>query len=251
MSVAIQGQKLIITIVRKDKAKKVVQASRNAGAQGGTTLLGEGLRLNEKMRVLGIPVERERAVILTLVSDEIFHDVRRAIIDSVQLNKPRQGIGFVIDTKKIAGINHLLGWNGEEGEPDKEGVAIMMEGQDVLYDLIITIVNRGDSEKVVDATRKAGAEGGTILHGRGTGVHEKAKLFNIMIEPEKEMILTLIDREKTSDVLKTINEEAELKKPGKGVAFVLEVDSTVGISREMNEKVREEIKKKKKRRKEE
>ncbi|HLS08891.1 P-II family nitrogen regulator [Lentibacillus sp.] len=244
MSVKIQGQKLIITIVKKDKAKKVVQASRNAGAQGGTTLLGEGFRLNEKMRILGIPVERERAIILTLVSDEIFDEVRRAIIDSVNLNKPRQGIGFVIDTKKIAGINHLLGWHGEEGDAtDEEGVDIMAEEQNVLYDLIITIVNRGDSEKVVDATRKAGAEGGTILHGRGTGVREKAQLFNIMIEPEKEVILTLIQRHKTQEVLKTINEDAELKKPGKGIAFVLEVESTVGISHELNERVREEFKK--------
>lgn len=251
MSVTIQGQKLLITIVKKDKAKKVVQASRNAGAQGGTTLLGDGFRLNEKKRVLGIPVERERAIILTLVSDEIFPDVRQAIVDSVQLNRPRHGIGFVIDTKKIAGITHLLGWNGEEGDAqDEEGVDIMTENQDVLYDLIITIVNRGDSEKVVNATRKAGAEGGTILHGRGTGVHEKAKLFNIMIEPEKEMILTLIDRENTSEVLKTINEDAELKKPGKGIAFVLEVESTVGISHELNERVREEIKKQKKKKKE-
>ncbi|ALX49665.1 P-II family nitrogen regulator [Lentibacillus amyloliquefaciens] len=251
MSVTIQGQKLIITIVKKDKAKKVVQASRNAGAQGGTTLLGEGIRLNEKMRILGMPVERERAVILTLVSDEIFNDVRQAIVNSVQLNKPRHGIGFVIDTKKIAGINHLLGWHGEEGDAeDEEGADIMWQDQDVLYDLIITIVNRGDSEKVVDATRKAGAEGGTILHGRGTGVHEKAKLFNIMIEPEKEVVLTLIHKEKTKEVLKTINEDAELKKPGKGIAFVLDVESTVGISRELNEKVREEFKKQKKKKRE-
>ncbi|TMN22156.1 P-II family nitrogen regulator [Lentibacillus cibarius] len=249
MSVTIQGQKLLITIVHKDKAKKVVQASRNAGAQGGTTILGEGFRLNEKKRVLGIPVERERAVILTLVSDEIFGDVRNAIIDSVRLDKPRHGIGFVIDTKQIAGINHLLGWNGEGAETVKEGAADTMSEQNVLYDLIITIVNRGDSERVVDATRKAGAEGGTILHGRGTGVHEKAKLFNIMIEPEKEMVLTLIDRSKTKEVLQTINEDAELKKPGKGIAFVLEVDSTVGISHQMNEWVKEEYKKQKRKKK--
>ncbi|RYG72530.1 P-II family nitrogen regulator [Lentibacillus lipolyticus] len=249
MPVALQGQKLIITIVKKDKAKKVVQASRNAGAQGGTTLLGDGFRLNEKKRILGIPVERERAVILTLVSDEIFEDVKESIIASVQLNKPRHGIGFVIDTKHIAGINHLLGWNGEGAETVKEGAAVTMNEQKGVYDLIITIVNRGDSEQVIDATRKAGAEGGTILHGRGTGVHEKAKLFNIMIEPEKEMVLTLIEKDKTKEVLKTINEDAELKKPGKGIAFVLDVDSTVGISHEMNEKVREEYKKQKKKKK--
>ena len=46
-----------------------------------------------------------------------------------------------------------------------------MEG--IAYDLIVTIVNKGRAEKVMEAAKKAGAEGGTILHGRGSGVHEK------------------------------------------------------------------------------
>ena len=47
---------------------------------------------------------------------------------------------------------------------------------------------------MVDASKKAGAGGGTIISGRGTGIHEHAKLFNIPIEPEKNIVLTLIDR---------------------------------------------------------
>lgn len=71
-----------------------------------------------------------------------------------------------------------------------------MAQPDIEYDLIVTIVNKGFAQEVVEASKKAGAEGGTILQGRGTGIHEKAKLFNIVIEPEKEVILTLIDRKK-------------------------------------------------------
>ncbi|MFE8696194.1 P-II family nitrogen regulator [Cytobacillus sp. FJAT-53684] len=99
----------------------------------------------------------------------------------------------------------------------------------ILYDVIVTIVNKGHSERVVDVSKKAGAEGGTILNGRGTGIHEQAKLFSITIEPEKEIILTLIDRKKTDKVLQAIMVEAELEKPGKGIAFVLEVERTIGI----------------------
>lgn len=237
-----RGQKLIVTIVKKEKAKKVIQASKNAGARGGTTLLGNGIRLNEKKRILGIPVERERAIILTHVPDDIFHDVIHSIDDSVKLSQPRQGIGFVVDTKKITGISHLLGLDDESDESDKEGVNIKMEEQKILYDLIITIVNKGNSEEVIDATRKAGAEGGTIVNGRGTGIHEKAKLFNILIEPEKEMVLTLITRDKTQEVLKTIEEDAGLNKAGKGIAFVIEVDKTVGINHLLNKRVNEELK---------
>ena len=61
--------------------------------------------------------------------------------------------------------------------------------QERAYDLIVTIVNKGDSERVVEASRKSGAEGGTILSGRGTGIHERAKLFGLTIEPEKDCLL--------------------------------------------------------------
>ena len=111
----------------------------------------------------------------------------------------------------------------------------------VLYNLIVTIVNKGYSEKVVEASKMAGAEGGTIVYGRGTGIHEQAKLFNIAIEPEKELILTLIDRDKTDDVLASINEHAQLNKPGKGIAFVLEVERTIGINHILNRMVNEKL----------
>ncbi|GAE33306.1 P-II family nitrogen regulator [Halalkalibacter akibai] len=110
----------------------------------------------------------------------------------------------------------------------------------IKYNLIVTVVNKGYSEKVVEATKKAGAEGGTIIYGRGTGIHEQAKLFSIAIEPEKELVLTLIDREKTDAVLETILIEAELNKPGKGIAFVLEVERTIGINHILNSLVNKE-----------
>lgn len=111
----------------------------------------------------------------------------------------------------------------------------------ILYDLIVSVVNKGYSEQVVEASKKAGAEGGTIIYGRGTGIHEQAKLFNIAIEPEKELVLTLIDREKTDAVLEAIMVHAELNKPGKGIAFVLEVERTIGINHVLNRMVNEQI----------
>ncbi len=106
----------------------------------------------------------------------------------------------------------------------------MPEGEGVLYDLIVTIVSKGDAGKVVDASKKAGAEGGTILPGRGTGIHEYAKLFGIAIEPEKEIVLTLIAKSKTDQVLNAIVSEVGLHKPGKGIAFVIGLDKVAGIN---------------------
>ena len=100
----------------------------------------------------------------------------------------------------------------------------------IQYDLIVTIVNKGYSMDVIVASKEAGAEGGTILHGRGSGVHDTAKLFGIRIEPEKEVVLTLINNTKTQQVVDSISEKVNINKPGKGIIFVLDIKQVAGIN---------------------
>ena len=96
--------------------------------------------------------------------------------------------------------------------------------------LVITIVQRGWGEKVVESACKAGAEGATVAFGRGMGVHEHQKILGIAIEPEKELVLTVVPREKADKVIDTISAEAELDKPGRGLAFILPIEKVVGIA---------------------
>jgi nitrogen regulatory protein PII len=102
--------------------------------------------------------------------------------------------------------------------------------EDLTFQLIITIVNRGSCGTVVDASKEAGAEGGTIISGRGSGVHEKAKLFSFTIEPEKDIVLTLVPSDRTEKVLDAIVRATELNEPGNGIAFVLDVEEVTGIN---------------------
>lgn len=104
-----------------------------------------------------------------------------------------------------------------------------MNTNEIGYDLIITIVNKGRSSDVIDASKEAGAEGGTILHGRGSGVHDTAKLFGIRIEPEKEVILTIVENTKTDIIVESITSKINLNKPSKGVLFVLDVKRVAGM----------------------
>ncbi len=97
------------------------------------------------------------------------------------------------------------------------------------YDLILAIVNRGFSDLVMDAARAAGAKGGTILHARGTGVHEAAQFFGISIQPEKEIVMILIGRAERDSVMRQICEHAGLNTEGRGMVFSLPVDEVAGI----------------------
>lgn len=103
----------------------------------------------------------------------------------------------------------------------------MKVGKD--HKLIVTIVKKGWAEKIISAAKCAGARGGTIVQGRGVGVHEQKKLLGIPIEPEKEIILTLVHKDKVTAVLKEIVEAGQLEKPGTGIGFVLDVEKVVGI----------------------
>ncbi|MGM0365075.1 MAG: P-II family nitrogen regulator [Actinomycetota bacterium] len=97
------------------------------------------------------------------------------------------------------------------------------------HDLIVTIVKRGFSETILAASKEAGAEGGTVIPARGSGIHEKSKLMGIPIEPEKEILLTVVNCEITKKVLDAILEAGNLNKPGEGIVFVLDIKYVAGI----------------------
>lgn len=97
------------------------------------------------------------------------------------------------------------------------------------FDLIITIVNRGFDDVVINAARRAGATGGTVLHARGAGVHEAEKFFGISIQPEKDVIIILAERQHKKQIMHAIRDEAGLNKEGRGLSFSLPVDDVCGI----------------------
>ena len=97
------------------------------------------------------------------------------------------------------------------------------------HDLIVTIVKKGGCEKIVKASREAGAEGATIIPARGTGIHEQKKLLGIPIEPEKDIVLTIIKAEKTESVLNAIIKAGKLNQEATGIAFVLDLKKVVGV----------------------
>ena len=96
--------------------------------------------------------------------------------------------------------------------------------------LIVTIVRKGWGSTVLEASVAAGARGGTVLGGRGAGINEKEKIFGVSIEPEKEIVLTLVQSTRADAILDAIMQAAELNEVGRGIAFVLPVDKVVGVA---------------------
>ena len=96
------------------------------------------------------------------------------------------------------------------------------------HEMIICIVNTGFSVEVMDAARSAGARGGTGINARGTAGKEAEKLFNISIQPEKELVVILVERSIRDAVLHALYKGIGLGTAAQGIAFALPVDAVAG-----------------------
>ena len=100
-----------------------------------------------------------------------------------------------------------------------------MEG----YKLVAAILPKGTTGKAMDAAKEAGAEGGTILLARGTGVHEANRFLGISVRSERELLLIVVESERVREVLDAVVRAGRLDEPARGIAFVLSVDEVTGI----------------------
>ncbi len=100
--------------------------------------------------------------------------------------------------------------------------------------VIVTVVRKGWGSTVLEASVKAGARGGTVLIGRGAGRNEQEKIFGVSIEPEKEILITVVGTDRVDAILEAIVKAADLNEVGRGIAFVLPVERVAGVAHFMS-----------------
>ena len=209
---------LLCVIVNFGVGSKVVKIAKKSGITGGTIFLGRGTVNSRILKWLDLDDMRKEIVLMVGEKAEIY-SAFKTIASELALHKPHHGIAFTIPVKDLIGSCRY--------KKVKEGRG----GEDPMYDAIITIVDRGKGEDVVEAATKAGSKGATIMHGRGSGIHETSKLFAMEIEPEKEIVLILSEEKLTEAITDSIREELKIEEPGRGIMFVVKVSKTYGLIR--------------------
>ena len=91
------------------------------------------------------------------------------------------------------------------------------------------IANQGYSELVMDAARKAGAGGGTVIHAKGTGLEREEQFLGVSIASEKEMLFIVVKTELKNDVMRSVMRDAGLESKAKSILFSLPVTDTAGL----------------------
>ena len=209
---------LICVIVNYGMGSKMLKSAKFHGIHGGTISLAKGTVNSRILDYIGLSDVRKE--ILYMVADrKTAYQALEKLNEEYKLSKPNHGIAFTTSISAAVGMScyQCDQVDHERGE------------EETMYKVITVIVDKGKAEDVVDAATKAGSKGGTIMNGRGSGIHETSKLFSMDIEPEREIVIILSETGMTEAIVASIRKDLNMDEPGNGIIYIQDVNKTYGI----------------------
>ena len=97
------------------------------------------------------------------------------------------------------------------------------------FKVILALVNDDFQDEVIEAAKKAGATGVTILNARGEGVRDQKSFFGLAMETQKDMLLFLVEDFNSDQIMDAIYKSGKLGEHGNGIAFCWSVDRAIGM----------------------
>lgn len=211
---------LNILILNNGMGSKAISLAKECGISGGTVIIGIGTVRNSLLSFFELN-KSTKEIVLVLAERELGCTFLETANQKFKFEKENHGIAFSLEVSNIMGFDKY--------KTDKLNCCESKGEAMTNYDSIFVIVDKGKGEDVVDAATDAGAQGATIINARGSGIHETSRIFAIEIEPEKEIVLILVEDKITEEVCKKINDTIKLNEPGNGILFVQNVSKAYGV----------------------
>jgi len=209
---------LVIAIVNPGHASRVIRIGKSAGIKGGTIILGHGTNRRPLLQFLELADYRRELVLMVAENPHIVGKTLNKLNEELKLERSNHGIAFSLQVSHFLGTGHYQYCDKNESEEHT------MTNQ-----AIFIIVDKGKAAEAMKIATEAGAQGGTIINARGSGIHETMTLFQMSIEPEKEILLIVSDIDKTESIVESVKTALEIEKPGNGIIFVQDVKQAVGL----------------------
>ena len=184
-------------------------------------LYGRGTAVQSMLDILGIE-STEKRVFITVANREKTKRLIKEQRNRMFIGVPGHGITVAVPIKSVGGgktLEFLSGGNAEKYTPQMS----------YNYELIVAIANEGRTDLVMNAARAAGAAGGTVLHGKGTGGKEEKAFYNVSIADEKEVILIVSRAAQKSDIMRAIIENAGPSTEAGAIVFSLPASEVAGF----------------------
>ena len=107
------------------------------------------------------------------------------------------------------------------------------------FKLIVAFVEDTKTDAIMHAAREAGATGCTVINNaRGEGLEASKTFFGLTLATQRDVLLLLVEQHLSRDILEHIGDVGEFdKKPGTGIAVLIDVEDAVGVVHQAKELV--------------
>jgi len=208
----------------KNNNKEILKLAADKGIHGGTVMLGEGRAQGKLLRLLGIDSLRREIVILIAPTD-MAKAAFEYISQEATFGNKESDVGFRLPLSRTTGISKGT-IDTEKFDQDYENEPVT----EITHQLIINVGDVDRGEVVLDTIEEQGGLYGTIVHGRGAASHEIEHVFNMDIEPEKDVLLTIVPTGQADTIMDKVSEEFDIDDENKGILFAANLAETVGLS---------------------
>lgn len=215
--------KLLVTITDKGKEEKILRLYKRHKVTYSISINGIGTASSSLMDYFGLD-EIKKNVILSIIPEKLETKILYDLQEKIGIHNPGEGIAF---TTSITSATRYLSNQYSNIKFVEEEFTVNKEKE---YELIVLIVLEGYSQLAMDAAKRVGAQGGTLIHGIGLGTKEAKKFLGITIEPEKDVVLVITEKDEKKTVMQEMTNAVGLSKEGRGICFSIPVEHVVGLS---------------------
>ena len=215
---------LVMTIVARSRQQAMEDIVHNMKLPFALSLLAKGTATTEHLSLHGL-APTEYALILTVADGEQTRKLMRTAKLRMFIDIPGNGIMMSVPLKSVGGGRTMAYLT------DNKTVTGEKPDMNTTHELICVILNEGCSDLVMGAARPAGATGGTVLAGKGTGARESEKFLGISLANEKDVVLIVAEKQKKANIMKAIMEKAGPGTPAAAICFSLPVTAVEGLRR--------------------
>ena len=180
----------VISIINPDSLDRLSAICEELSLPLSVILHGHGTAVQSMLDLLGIE-STEKRIVLSVASDEKTAALITAEKHHLHIGVPGHGIVIAVPVKSIGGGKAVAYLNGDN-KLEKHAPTL-----NYAYELIVAIASEGSTDMVMNAARAAGARGGTVLHGKGTGAKDAPKFYNISIAEERSLSSSSLPRIKS------------------------------------------------------
>lgn len=213
--------KLLVIITEEGHQKKITKIFDKIDLK--MSIQATGTASSSLLNYFGL-AETKKNIFIAVIPDYLEKELLNKVNENLNIENPGTGIVFTIS---LTSANKFL-IDSYENKTIKEQVSM----NEKKYHLIITIVLEGHLEQVMAAAKRVGAQGGTVIRGRGLGNKEAVKLFGFEIEPGRDLVLNVVEESIKNKVMEEITKDVGIKTPCKGICLSLPVDNAIGIDNE-------------------